>query len=214
MYEMVLNMPLNEIWNRKKKEQLISRLENMVIFFQWFQAGYAHRRYTYKKNMYCKITLVNVTAWDIWKMFFGICPEIPKISPIKLSSAEFNRHYLDIAEFQIKALIIKSSELSVHAALAKIYFSNVFPRALCFAWKEAKAAVNYMRVEEKLWEQGCYFAISAAVFDNVINTIASSKCGLRNVIRFKEQLNKKELFARAFSLYYMQMGAEKLKDPG
>ena len=152
----------------------------MVIFFQWFQAGYAHRRYAYKKNMYCKITLVNVTAWDIWKMFFGICPEIPKISPIKLSSAEFNRHYLDIAEFQIKALIIKSSELSVHAALAKIYFSNVFPRALCFAWKEAKAAVNYMRVEEKLWEQRCYFAISAAVFDNVINTIAplNVACGM------------------------------------
>ena len=71
-----------------------------------------------------------------------------------------------------------------------------------------------MRVEEKFWEQGWYFAISAAVFGNVINTIASSKCGLGNVIRFKEQLNKKKLLARAFSLYYMQVGAEKLKGSG
>ena len=86
-------------------------------------------------------------------------------------------------------LIIKSSEVLVLAALAKIYFSN--PRALCFARK--KTAVNYMRVEEKLLEQVCYFAISTPVFDNVINSIASSKCGLRNVTRFKEQLNKKQL---------------------
>ena len=64
----------------------------------------------------------------------GICPKFPEISPIKLSSAEINRYYPDIAEFQISALIIKSSELPVHAALAKIsYFFNAFPRALYFA---------------------------------------------------------------------------------
>ena len=96
----------------------------------------------------------------------GICPEFPKISPIKLSSAEINSHYPDIAEFQINTLIIKSSELSVHAALAKIYFSIVFYRSLCFAQK--KVVVNYIRVEEKLWEQGWYFAINAAVFGNVL----------------------------------------------
>ena len=140
----------------------------------------------------------------------GICPKFLKISPIKLSSAEINRRYPGIAEFQINVLIIKSSELSVYAALAKIsYFFNAFPRALCFPWK--KAAVNYMRVEEKFWEQGYYFAINAAVFDNVINSITPSKCGLRNVIRFKEQLNKKKLLARAISLYYMQGGCRKVK---
>ena len=68
-----------------------------------------------------------------------------------------------------------------------------------------------MRVEEKFWEQGYYFAINAAVFDNVINSITPSKCGLRNVIRFKEQLNKKKLLARAISLYYMQGGCRKVK---
>ena len=60
----------------------------------------------------------------------GIGPQFPKISPIKLSSAEINRHNPDIAESQINALIIKSSQLSVHAALAKISY---FFHALCFA---------------------------------------------------------------------------------
>ena len=68
-----------------------------------------------------------------------------------------------------------------------------------------------MRVDEKLWEQGWYFAISATVFGNVITSMASSKCGLGNVIRFKEQLNKKKLLAKAFSLYYMQGGYRKVK---
>ena len=68
-----------------------------------------------------------------------------------------------------------------------------------------------MRADEKLWEQGWYFAISAAVFGNVINSIASSKCGLWNVIKFKEQLNKKKLLAKAFSFYYMQGGCRKVK---
>ena len=77
------------------------------------------------------------------------------------------------------------------------YFFNVLPKALCFATK--KAAVTYMRVGEKLWDKGWYFAISATGFGNVI----SSKYGVRNGIRFKEQLNKKKL-ARAFPLYYMQ----------
>ena len=58
----------------------------------------------------------------------GIYPEFPKISPIKLSSAEIKRNYPDIAEFQINTLIIKSLELSLHAALAKISnFSYTFP---------------------------------------------------------------------------------------
>ena len=62
----------------------------------------------------------------VYKEFFCV------ITPIKLSSAYINRHYPDIKEFQINALIIKSSGLSVHVALAKIYIFNAFPRALCF----------------------------------------------------------------------------------
>ena len=57
-----------------------------------------------------------------------------------------------------------------------------------------------MRVDEKLWDKGWYFAISAAVFDNVINSSTYSKCGAQSVIRFKEQLNKKKLLAIAFPL--------------
>ena len=57
-----------------------------------------------------------------------------------------------------------------------------------------------MRVDEKLWDKWWYFAIRAAVFDNVINSSTSSKCGAQNVIRFKEQLNKNKLLARAFPL--------------
>ena len=71
-----------------------------------------------------------------------------------------------------------------------------------------------MRVDEKLWDKGWYFAISPAVFGNVINSSTSSKCGMRNVIRFKEQLNKKKLLVRAFTLYYMQGGCRKEKRLG
>ena len=56
-----------------------------------------------------------------------------------------------------------------------------------------------MRVDKKLLDKGWYFAISAAVFGNVINS-STSKCGAQNVIRFKEQLNKNKLLARAFPL--------------
>ena len=56
-----------------------------------------------------------------------------------------------------------------------------------------------MRVDKKLLDKGWYFAISAAVFGNVINS-SNSKCGAQNVIRFKEQLSKNKLLARAFSL--------------
>ena len=56
-----------------------------------------------------------------------------------------------------------------------------------------------MRVDEKLLDKGWYFAISTAVFGNVINS-STSKCGAQNVIRFKEQLNKNKLLARAFPL--------------
>ena len=63
-----------------------------------------------------------------------------------------------------------------------------------------------MRVDEKLWDKGWYFAISAAVFGNLINSSTSSKCGAQNVIKFKEQLNKKKLLAKAFPLYYLQVG--------
>ena len=70
---------------------------------------------------------------------------------------------------------MKYSELSVHAVLAKMsYFFNVLPKALCYATR--KAAVTYMREGEKLWGKGWFFAISAAVFVNVI----SSKYGARN----------------------------------
>ena len=90
-------------------------------------------------------------------------------------------------------LNIKPSEPSLHAALAKIsYFFKAFPRAPCFALK--RSTLIHMRVDEKFWEQGWYFAISAADFGNVIHSSASSKFGARNVIRFKEQLNKNKPF--------------------
>ena len=68
-----------------------------------------------------------------------------------------------------------------------------------------------MRVDEKLWGKGWYFAIRATVFGNVFNSSPFSKCGARNVIRFKEHLNKKKLLARAFSLYHVQGGYRKDK---
>ena len=68
-----------------------------------------------------------------------------------------------------------------------------------------------MRVDEKLGEQEWYFATSTAVFGNVINSSVSSKCGAQNFFRFKEQLNKNKLLARAFLLYYMQGGCRKVK---
>ena len=120
-----------------------------------------------------------------------------------------SKHYPDIKEFQINALIIKSSELLVHAVLAKINFFNAIPRALCFSWK--KAVVNHIRVDEKLLEQGWYFTTSTAVFGNVINSSDSSKCSARNVFRFKGQVNKNKLLARAFSIYFMQCGCRKVK---
>ena len=54
-----------------------------------------------------------------------------------------------------------------------------------------------MRVDEKLLDKGWYFAISTAVFGNVINS-STSKCGAQNVIRYKEQLNKNKLFVFLF----------------
>ena len=36
MFVMVLNMSLNEVWNRKKKEQLFSRLETMLSICLFF----------------------------------------------------------------------------------------------------------------------------------------------------------------------------------
>ena len=92
---------------------------------------------------------------------------------------------------------------------AKRYFFNAFLIALCFAWK--KAAVTHMREDEKLCEQGWNFAISAEVFGTVIISSVSSKCGARNVIRLKNQWNKKKLLGRAFSLNYMQGGCRKQK---
>ena len=71
--------------------------------------------------------------------------------------------------------------------------------------------VTHIGVDEKLWEQEWYFAISAAVFGNVINSSPSSKCGAQNVVISKKQLNKKKLLARAFSLYYIQGGCKKVK---
>ena len=215
---MVLNMPLNEIWNRKKRNNYFPNWNlglAYAYFFHWFQAGYSCKRYAGKKKKKKKHVLQD-NFGECYCLIYsgdklsGICPEFPKISPIKLSSAEIKRNYPDIAEFQINTLIIKSLELSLHAALAKISdFSYTFHRALCFAWK--KTAVNYIRIDEKFWDHGWYFAISAAVFGNVINSIASSKSGLWNVIKFKEQLNKKKLLAKAFSFYYMQGGCRKVK---
>ena len=97
----------------------------------------------------------------------------------------------------------------VHAVPTKIYFFNALPRTLCFAWK--KAAVTHMRVDGKLWDKGWYFAIRAAIFGNIINSSTSSKCGARNVVRLKEQLNKKKLLARAFPRFYMQRECRKGK---
>ena len=67
-----------------------------------------------------------------------------------------------------------------------------------------------MGVDKRLWDKGWYFAISVAVFDNAINS-STSKCGVRNVIRFKEQPNKKKLLTRAFPLFYMEDGCRKEK---
>ena len=140
MYSMVLNMLLNKIWNRHlkqtKKEKLFSRLKSMLsicLFFftdSWpdmlISVMFVKQKKIKKKHVlqdnfgkcYCLIYLGDKLS--------GIFPKIPKISPIKFRSAEINRHYPDIAEFQINALIIKSSELlSVYAALVKIsYFSQ------------------------------------------------------------------------------------------
>ena len=99
--------------------------------------------------------------------------------------------------------------MSVYAVTTNIYFFNALPRTICFVRK--KAVVTHMRVDEKLWDKGWYFAVSAGVFGNVINSSTSSKCGARNAIRFKEQLNKKKLLAIAFPLYYMQGGCRKEK---
>ena len=70
-----------------------------------------------------------------------------------------------------------------------------------------------MGADKKLWDKGWYFAISGAVFGNVINS-STSKCGARNVNRFKEQPNKKKLLTRAFPLFYMQGGFRKEKRLG
>ena len=67
-----------------------------------------------------------------------------------------------------------------------------------------------MRVDEKPLDKGWYFAISTAVFGNVINS-STSKCGAQNVIRFKEQPSKKKLLTRALLLLYMQGGCRKEK---
>ena len=67
-----------------------------------------------------------------------------------------------------------------------------------------------MGVDKKLWDKGWYFAISGAVFGNAINS-STSKCGVRNVIRFKEQPNKKKLLTRALPILYMQDGCRKEK---
>ena len=61
-----------------------------------------------KMHFSARQTLVNTTACNIRKINFGICPEFEKVSPMNLSSAEINRHYPVIAEFQIGARIIKS----------------------------------------------------------------------------------------------------------
>ena len=94
--------------------------------------------------------------------------------------------------------------------LLRKYHISSMPFPELFAFPERRLPL-LMRVDEKLWEQGWYFTISAAVFGNVINSSASSKCGVRNVFRFKEKLNKNKLLARAFSLYYMQGGCRKVK---
>ena len=71
-----------------------------------------------------------------------------------------------------------------------------------------------MRVDEKLLDKGWNFAISVAVLGNVINS-SNFKCGAKNVIRFKEQLNKNKLLARAFPLLlYAGQVQKREKAPG
>ena len=52
-----------------------------------------------------------------------------------------------------------------------------------------------MRVDEKMLDKGWYFAMSASVFGNAINSST-----FKIVIRFKKQPNKNKLLARNFPL--------------
>ena len=63
----------------------------------------------------------------------------------------------------------------------------------------------------KVLGQRVVFCNKGRNFGNIINSSTSSKCGARNVVRLKEQLNKKKLLARAFPLFYMQRGCRKWK---
>ena len=67
-----------------------------------------------------------------------------------------------------------------------------------------------MGVYKKLSDKGWYFAVSSSVLGYAINS-NTSKCGARDVIRFKEQKNKKKLLRRALPLLYMKGGCRKEK---
>ena len=151
--------------------------------------------------------------WNIWDIkFLKFASNSRKFLQSNEAVHTFNRHYPGTAEFQINRRIIKSSKLSVHAVSTKICFFNALPRALCFAWK--KAAVTHIIVDVKLLDKGWYFAISVSVFGNVINSSTSSKCDARNVIRFKEQLNKKKLLQQPFHTIICRVDAQKRKTSG
>ena len=61
MFVRFLNTPLNEIWDRKKEGSNYFPGWKVCLayayFFHWFQAGYAYKRYTYKKNPCISIAL-------------------------------------------------------------------------------------------------------------------------------------------------------------
>ena len=153
---------------------------------------------------------MNVTVWNIQEV------SLLDFAP---NSQKFHWYYLDTAEFQMNTWIIKSLKLLVYAVLAKVsYFFNLFPRAFYCVWKKAVIThirhgninILYLYVSELkkssgmvFWVVGWYFAISTAVFGNVINSSVSSKGDARNIVRFKEDLNKKMLLTRTFLLYYM-----------
>ena len=86
--------------------------------------------------------------------------------------------------------------------LPKYISSMPFPEL--FVLPERSLPSSY----KKLWDKRWYFAISGAVFGNVINSNIL-KCGAQNVIRFKEQPNKKKFLTRAFPRFYMQCGCRK-----
>ena len=98
---MLLNMPLNEICNRKKSNN----------YFPGWKICLAYAYFFTDSRLDMLISIMLMKKKHVLLDTFGECyclkysedklseiyPEFPKIPPIKLSRAEINRHYPDIA---------------------------------------------------------------------------------------------------------------------